>query len=369
MAASVASSSWSPSRPVAATRIGRVAACPATTTRLSTRTATGSRRSRRIPIMARIDSGSSSLIDPAVCWISSVRKKALPPVAACSSLGGGIVAPVHPQQLGDVVRGQPVDGERVSNPSLPRPAAHRSRSGVGSSAGTRTVATTSRRPGCSWRRTWSIIVNDGDVGPLQVVDARSAAGTRRTRPAPARRRSRTGGTARRWVGPLEMRFGHQLLELGQQQRRAGRAGMPRERLRASGDMVRRIERTASTIGSNGTSTSAVARPHITMAPDAWASWAKREARCDLPAPASPWSRTTCVPPRRPASKSVRLGELAVTTDERTRCPHWSTPAGKGTGDGPGGSAPPIDRRRRRHRRHAGRRHPRAGRRCRARGRG
>ena len=57
---------------------------------------------------------------------------------------------------------QAADGARASSsPSRASPAATRSSSGVGSSAGTRTVATTITRPGSSWRRTCSIIFSDG----------------------------------------------------------------------------------------------------------------------------------------------------------------------------------------------------------------
>ena len=63
-AASVASSRSSPSSPLASTSTGSVAALPATAARLSTWTTRGSRRSRRRPIIARIDSGSSSPTSP-----------------------------------------------------------------------------------------------------------------------------------------------------------------------------------------------------------------------------------------------------------------------------------------------------------------
>ena len=64
---------------------GSVAAWPATAARLSTCTTRGSRRSRRRPIIARIDSGSSPPTAPSVWRISSVRKNALPPVAVSRS--------------------------------------------------------------------------------------------------------------------------------------------------------------------------------------------------------------------------------------------------------------------------------------------
>ena len=196
IAASVASSSWSPSSPVAATRIGSVADWPATTTRLSTRTATGSRRSRRSPIIARIDSGSSPSIAPSVCWISSVRKKALPPVAARRSAAARSSRPLIRSSSATLSVGSPSTAMRVSRPSLARPGRPRSSSGVGSSWGTRTVATTISRPGCSWRRTCSIIVSDGTSAHCRSSSTISI-GCSATRSAPARPPSRTAGSARR----------------------------------------------------------------------------------------------------------------------------------------------------------------------------
>ena len=116
-ATSVASSRSSPSRPLASTRTGSVAALPATAARLRTWTTRGSRRSRRRPIIARIDSGSSSPTSPSVWRISSVRKNALPPVAACSSAAWASSWPVRRSSSATVSVPRASTPRRVSSPS------------------------------------------------------------------------------------------------------------------------------------------------------------------------------------------------------------------------------------------------------------
>ena len=124
---------------------------------------------------------------------------------------------------------------------------------------------------------------------------------------------------------------------------SSRASRPRSaatRRRASLETARRTARTASTIGSNGTIASAVARPHRTTAPTACTSAAKCGGQAGLagarPRPAA--ARCGCAPADVGRPHPPQDVELLVAPDELAAA-RWRAAAGpgSGTGDGPGGA--------------------------------
>ena len=277
---------------------------------------TGSSRSSRTPSMPRTDSGRSSPSSPSVWRISSVRKNALPPVAARSSAASIAVAPVQLEQLADLA---PCRARRPRRASAGRRGRARRRPGRARASdrrqATRTVATTIVRDVSSWRRTCSIILSDGASAHCTSSSTISIGCIARLAVQQFGDRLEQQVALDARVGPLEPHPRDEMVQLGQQQREHARGRRPRARP-ASADTVRSAVRNASTIGSNGTIASGVARPHSTMPPCAWTSAAKRAAEPGLAGAGLAASRARWrSPPRRPptrAGAACRAGRARPT---------------------------------------------------------
>ena len=280
-------------------------------------------------------------VAPSVWRISSVRKKALPPVAACSSAASGVVAPVDPQQLADVVGGETVDDDPRQQPvagEIGGAAVELRRSGR--RPGTGPSPTTITRPGCSWRSTCSIIFSEGASAHWRSSSTISSGCSADSRAQHLGDASRTAGSARRsGSGRSSARLGDELLQLGEQQgEQATLGGHPAPGL---GRDVRRTVRIASTIGSNGTIASARRPSPQHDGARAWASAANRAAEPGLAgAGLALTSSARWRAARRATPSQIRCSAASwlVAPDERRRAgPHGR--AGQRHRATAGGSAP------------------------------
>ena len=280
---------------------------------------------------------------PSVWRISSVRKKALPPVAVASSACDAGVAVVQPQQLDDRLGAQGADGEPGEEPVAGQLGRHpvELRHGL--------VGRDAHRPD-HHHPARELVAQDvldhlerRRVGPLQVVEDDEHRVHRRL-------------GAQQLGDGLEQQVTLDASASGRSGRVPGtswsssgssRASRPRSaatRRRASSDTERSTARTASTIGSNGTIASAVARPHSTTAPSPCTSAANWAANRDLPAPGSPWRSATWLSPADVIVHTWR--SRASCSDRPTNGADASRAAGPGraTGDGPGSAGPSAARR-------------------------